>query len=124
MARRIEFVVLLAIAALCLNAQCFALCLATSCQSAYVRSAKACHHSSHSKNKGSSDCQHRKSDLMATEAGASLKYSPPVQFVPVSSLAAACSALSYEVAFRGAVAPGRGSPPGKPLCFLISVLRI
>jgi hypothetical protein len=112
MARWVHMVAVLAMAVLIANSQCYALCLASICQT------DSCHHSSHSSKDGNSGCHYWQSNSAGVEA------SPDLAKIPAAPLPAVAVYLPghiFLVGFsQGYSQPlERGSPPGKS-----SVLRI
>ena len=124
MVRRVQITVILAIAALLANAQCYARCL--SALSGQAQAHTACHHSSHSQHDGPSQCgdQHHPETAIA-EARADHAKIPALLCAPVTlSLLAALplNQANHMPSFDGLAE--RGSPPDKPLFLSISVLRL
>lgn len=107
MARWVHIVAVFAVAALMANAQCYALCLASICQTT-----DNCHHS------GKAGCHYRQSNSAGVEAGSDLARIPVVSLAAIAVDLAACGLF---VGFgQESLRPlERGSPPGKT-----SVLRI
>jgi hypothetical protein len=100
MARCMHIVAGLVVAVLIANAQCYALCLASVCQTT------GCHHS------GKAGCHYRQSNATGTEATPDLA---KVAVAPLPAVAAHLPAGALLV-FFGQENPRlleRGSPPGK-----------
>jgi hypothetical protein len=102
----------LMMAVLIANAQCYALCLASVCQTMAARHADGCHHS------GNAGCHYRQSNATGTEATPDLAQIPMAALPAIAVDLPACALL---VGFsQGNSLPLEwGSPPGKT-----SVLRI
>ncbi len=99
-------------AVLIANAQCYALCLASVCQTTAATRADGCHHS------GKAGCHYRQSNSAGVEAAPDLARIPVVSLPAISVDLPACALL---VGF-GQENPRpleRGSPPGNTF-----VLRI
>jgi len=102
----------LVMAVLIANAQCYALCLASSCHTTAATHADGCHHS------GKAGCHSHLSNATGTEATPDLAKIPPATLPGIAVDLPACAFL---VGFsQGNPLPlERGSPPSKT-----SVLRI
>ena len=123
MVRRTYIIVVLAIAALFANTECYALCLSSACQTASNKKVAGCHHSAPAKDK-KTECNHRASDLTSVEASNNLVKISVAQFSvhsPVTDYLA--PGLDWS-ARRTSLWPERGSPPGTPLFLSLSTLRI
>jgi hypothetical protein len=113
MARWVQTVTLLLMAALVGNSQCYGLCLASHC-----KPSPDCHHSSRSSNDGHAACHYRQSNTSGVEASADLSKTAPAVLPVMLADAPICDLLA---GIRSAPAEllGCGSPPGR-----FSVLRI
>jgi hypothetical protein len=125
-ARLIHVIVVLVIAALFANGQCYALCLASLNPTVSQQQAGDCHESQPSHHDGSAGCHHRQAHFTSTEASPDLARIaavslPLIVFLPSTSVFAAGPALFPQLK---AAAEQRGSPPGIPLFLSLSVLRI
>jgi hypothetical protein len=112
MTRCMQIVAGLVMAVLIANAHCYALCLASVCQTTAAAHTGGCHHS------GNASCHYRQSNATGTEATPDLDKIP---VAPLPAIAVALPACPLLVGF-GQESPRlleRGSPPGKT-----SVLRI
>ncbi len=111
--------VLVAVAALVANAQCYGSCATVTCSSAQTPSG-SCHHN-RSSHESSAGCVHQHSEFTRPEVG----------FAKVN-VATAISILAVLTADVTIASPERlrlpqadiGSPPGAPILSTISVLRI
>jgi len=125
-ARWVHVIAVLAVAALFVNSQCYALCLASLHQTILQSMASGCHKSSHSQNEGDAGCHHRQGDLTSTEASPDLAKIPAVSLPVVTLLPLSDNRAPGTARFtqRHATRQQRGSPPGTPLFLSLSVLRI
>ena len=125
--RSVRILVLLVLAALVANMQCFALCIA-SAQSTTDESHSmgACHHRSHDSNGGQrSDCDHHHQDLTSAEPASNALNVVPC--LAAQTLSGPGSALFHFAGPHGlgqACTPGRGSPPAASALLSVSILRI
>jgi hypothetical protein len=126
MRRWAHVVVLLAMAALLANSECYIHCLTPACQSSSMQQAGDCHHSTHSEKRGSSSCDHKFLDAANTRTSPNLPVLAAVQFNPVSNaavLASPCGACTQTRNLHR-VWWAWGSPPANSLLASFSVLRI
>ena len=123
--RWVHVIVVLAITALFVNSQCYALCLASLHQTDSQAKANGCHKSSPSHNDEDPGCHHRRTDLTSTEASTGVAKVTAVS-LPVVILPPASELLPTGSRFvpRDLILEQCGSPPGTPLFLSFSVLRI
>jgi hypothetical protein len=123
---RINLWVLLAVAALLANIQCYAVCIHSASDITTEHHSHGCHHTSHSKEGGSSHCSHQQWDSTSIASRSDLaQISAPL--VPVFTLLFRGSlfpAESVGVVQRHLNLSERGSPPPQPLFVCFSVFRI
>jgi len=125
MARWVQIAMLAAIVSLVANGQCYARCLADSSETS-AESHPACHHSSHSKERGQSQCQHgQHANTLLKETRQNTAKAPAVSAAvselpgfPVSQVRLANSWMTTGKASERAF-----SPP-VPLFLALSVFRI
>jgi len=112
---------LIAVAALCANAQCYSICALAACN---PRSpSNACHHhkSSQPSHEDGPVCQHQHSEFAGPESGiaqVSVASAAPV----VGVLTPSSAVILIEPLLLSS--PDNGSPPGEQVSSAISVLRI
>ena len=122
----VQITVLVAIAALLANSQCYARCFASLPSQTSAQAHSDCHHSSNSKHGSPSQCndQHH-SETAITEAQIDLLKVPIVSLVPVALLVPSVSDLGLGSRWvASGDLPERASPPHKPLFLAISVFRL
>lgn len=109
--------VLVAVAALIGNSQCFGNCASATCSSPKTPS-NSCHHQK-SSDKDTARCSHQHSELAAPEAGfAKIHTTAAIAILPANSTAAITIESQFLSQFNN------GSPPGNRSGSTISVLRI
>ena len=125
MARWVRMVVLVAIAALLANSQCYARCLASVQQEA-SSAHSGCHHSSSSKHGSKSQCddQHH-SESVTAETRVDVAKVSTSSLAPIAMLFSVAPNLSVANCWLASRSlPERASPPDKPLFLAISILRL
>jgi hypothetical protein len=126
MVRWASIFAVLAIAALFINGQCYALCFASLCKQAVAQDSAGCHQSSHQQHNETQDCPHRHANLVSAEVTPDL-VKAQAAYVHVSPcLMPVPERAPYSERFSriGNALEQRGSPPGTPLFLSLSVLRI
>lgn len=120
----VHVTVLLAIAALLANCQCYARCISSGPYSSHAD--VGCHHTPNPKHRGQPQCECQ-GELAAANAEATVEVTKaPVLFVPMHTLVPAVSAASFvdrRTSTKDLLSE-RASPPDKPLFLAISVLRV
>jgi hypothetical protein len=117
-AGRIRGFVLIAVAALLGNAQCYGTCESSACSSAQTAS-NSCHHQKSSHD--DARCPHQHSELAGPQVGiAKINLAMAAFTLPV--LKADSTTFFTEPQLLSQ--PNTGSPPGRDICSTISVLRI
>ena len=125
MARWVQVTVLLAIAALLANSQCYARCLLSMPGQTSSQSDSGCHHSSHSEHGNQSQCDYRNHSVTANaEAKVDLANVSALSFFPLTIVTTASSAICSAHSALPNLLAERASPPDKPLFLAISVLRL
>ncbi len=122
----VQITVLVAIAGLLANGQCYARCLGSVPAHTSSQAHSGCHHSSNSKHGSPSQCndQHH-SETAITEAQVDLVKVPTVSSLPVALLVTNVYELSFGSRWTASGNfPERASPPRKPLFLAISVFRL
>ena len=111
--------VLIAVAALLGNAQCYGTCGGSACGSAQAPSS-SCHHQK-SSHEDATPCRHQHSEFSGPEAGiAKINLAMSPLILPL--LTADSSTVFTQPQLLSQ--PNTGSPPGSDFCSTISVLRI
>jgi hypothetical protein len=126
MMRWASVIAVLAMAALFINGECYALCFASLCEQTAAHEATGCHQPSHEQNHGSQDCPHRHTNLAGVEVAPDL-VKAQAAYVPVSPCLMPFPERAPQLvrfSRTGNTLEQRGSPPGTPLFLSISVLRI
>ena len=125
MVRWVQLTVLLAIAALLANSQCYARCLLSMPGQASSQSDSGCHHSSPSKHGNQSQCDYQHHSVTAnSEAKVDLPTVSVLSFFPLTIVTTASAVSSHARSVLTNLLAERASPPDKPLFLAISVLRL